>query len=233
MKPRTAIVTGANRGLGYETCRQLAQRGYRVILTSRNTEQGQTAADRLGAAGAEIFYHPLDVTRAESIQQLLEFTVRKFGVADVLVNNAAIYPDEGSDVLEVEMDTYRQTMETNFFGPLALCQAFIPLMIQQNYGRVVNVSSGAGQLESMVPNTPSYRLSKLALNGLTLMLAARVRNSNVLINAVCPGWVRTDMGGPHAPVSMEAGSDTIVWLATLPDGGPRGGFFRRRKRIDW
>jgi NAD(P)-dependent dehydrogenase (short-subunit alcohol dehydrogenase family) len=124
-------------------------------------------------------------------------------------------------------------METNFFGPLALRQAFIPLMIQQNYGRVVNVSSGAGQLESMVPNTPSYRLSKLALNGLTLMLAARVRNSNVLINAVCPGWVRTDMGGPHAPVSMEAGSDTIVWLATLPDGGPRGGFFRRRKRIDW
>jgi NAD(P)-dependent dehydrogenase (short-subunit alcohol dehydrogenase family) len=131
------------------------------------------------------------------------------------------------------MEVYRMTVETNLFGPLRLCQAFVPLMVQKNYGRVVNVSSGAGQITSMGRNTPSYRLSKLALNGLTLMLADSVRGSNVLVNAVCPGWVRTDMGGSSAPVSVEQGADTIVWLATLPDGGPQGGFFRRRQRIEW
>jgi NAD(P)-dependent dehydrogenase (short-subunit alcohol dehydrogenase family) len=173
------------------------------------------------------------VTNAESIQALHTFILKEFGAADVLVNNAAIYPDEGRQVLDVEMDIYRLTMETNLFGPLMLCKAFLPQMIQNNYGRVVNVSSGAGQIASMGRNTPSYRLSKLALNGLTLMLADAVRGSNVLVNAVCPGWVRTDMGGRSAPVSVEQGADTIVWLATLPEGGPQGGFFRRRQKIAW
>jgi len=233
-KPLTAIVTGANRGLGYETCRQLAQRGYRVVLTSRDPAQGQAAVERLSRdKGGDILFHPLDVTKAESIQVLHAFITEEFGAADVLVNNAAIYLDEGRHVLDVEMDVYRTTIETNLFGPLMLCLAFLPQMVQQNYGRVVNVSSGAGQIASMGRNTPSYRLSKLALNGLTLMLADAVRGSNVLVNAVCPGWARTDMGGPSAPVGVEQGVDTIVWLATLPDGGPQGGFFRRRQRIAW
>jgi NAD(P)-dependent dehydrogenase (short-subunit alcohol dehydrogenase family) len=124
-------------------------------------------------------------------------------------------------------------METNFFGPLGLCQALVPLMVRQGYGRVVNVSSEAGQMASITDDTPAYRLSKLALNGLTRMVAEAVKGHNVLVNAVCPGWVRTEMGGPFAPVSVEAGAETIVWLATLPDGGPHGGFFRNRQQIEW
>ena len=212
----------------------MQQRGYTVVLTSRDIAQGQAAVDKLRKDNrSAILFHPLDVTSAESIRALHEFITKEFGAADVLVNNAAIYLDEGRHVLDVEMEVYRMTVETNLFGPLRLCQAFVPLMVQKNYGRVVNVSSGAGQITSMGRNTPSYRLSKLALNGLTLMLADSVRGSNVLVNAVCPGWVRTDMGGSSAPVSVEQGADTIVWLATLPDGGPQGGFFRRRQRIEW
>lgn len=233
MKPRTVIVTGANRGLGFETCRQLAALGRRVVLTSRNTAKGQMAADQLQRQGGDVAYHPLDVTSADSIHQLRDFVVREFGAADGLVNNAALYLDEGRDVLDVDMEVYRLTLETNTLGPLMLCQAFVPLMVRQNYGRVVNVSSGAGQRASMAGDTPAYRLSKLALNGLTWMLADSVKGTNVLVNAVCPGWVRTDMGGPFAPVSVEAGADSIVWAATLPDGGPTGGFFRGRKPIEW
>ncbi len=232
-KPRTIVVTGANRGLGLETCRQLAALGHRVVLTSRDTAKGQTAAEQLRRQGGNVVYHPLDVTSADSIRQLRDFVVHEFGAAEGLVNNAALYLDEGRDVLDVEIETYRLTLETNTIGPLMLCQAFVPLMVRQNYGRVVNVSSGAGQIASMAGDTPSYRLSKLALNGLTRMLADSVKGANVLVNAVCPGWVRTDMGGPFAPVSVEAGADTIVWLATLPDGGPSGGFFRDRKPIEW
>lgn len=231
--PRTAIVTGGNRGIGYEVCRQLARRGYRVILTSRDMSRGLAAAEELQRAGHQVIYRPLDVRSLVHVRDLQHYVERHFGAADVLVNNAGIYPDEGRDVLEVEMAVYRETMDINLYGPLMLCQAFIPQMLGQAYGRVVNVSSAAGQIDSMSADTPSYRLSKLALNGLTLMLADSVRGSNVLVNAVCPGWVRTDMGGPAAPRSVAQGTDTVVWLATLPDGGPSGGFFRDRESIAW
>ncbi|MCK6626197.1 MAG: SDR family oxidoreductase [Anaerolineae bacterium] len=230
---RVAIVTGANRGLGFETCRQLAQQGYQVVLTSRDKAKGQAAAETLRRAGGSIVYHPLDVTSEESISQLRDFVARELGRADVLVNNAALYLDEGRDVLEVELEVFRTTIETNVYGPLLLCQQFVPLMLKQNYGRVVNVSSGSGQLSSMGSDTPAYAMSKTALNALTLMLAQRVKGRNILVNAVCPGWVRTDMGGVYAPRSVEEGADTIVWLATLPAGGPNGGFFRDRHRIEW
>ncbi len=230
---RVAVVTGANRGLGFETCRQLAQQGYQVVLTSRDEAKGEAAAEKLRRAGGSIVYHPLDVTSAESISRLCAFVVREFGRADVLVNNAALYLDEGRDVLDVELEVFRTTLETNVYGPLLLCQQFVPLMLKQNYGRVVNVSSGSGQLADMGSDTPAYGMSKTALNALTLMLARRVRGRNILVNAVCPGWVRTEMGGPYAPRSVEEGADTIVWLATLPDGGPNGGFFRDRQPIEW
>jgi NAD(P)-dependent dehydrogenase (short-subunit alcohol dehydrogenase family) len=231
---RLAIVTGANRGLGLETCRQLARQGYQVVLTSRDEAKGQAAAKALREAGGAVVYYPLDVTSQVSVAQLRDFIVRDFsGRADVLVNNAALYLDEGRELLEVELEIFRTTIETNVYGPLLLCQAFVPLMLKQNYGRVVNVSSGSGQLASMDSDTPAYRMSKVALNALTLMLAHRVRGQNILVNAVCPGWVRTDMGGPYASRSVEEGADTIVWLATLPDGGPSGGFFRDRQRIEW
>lgn len=231
--PKTAIVTGGNRGIGYEVCRQLAQRGYRVVLTSRDVSRGMAAAEELQRAGHQVIYRPLDVTSLGHVRDLQHYVRRKFGATDVLVNNAGVYPDEGRDVLDVELATYRDTMEVNLYGPLMLCQAFIPQMLDQGYGRVVNVSSGAGQIGSMAADTPSYRLSKLALNGLTLMLADSVRGSNVLVNAVCPGWVRTDMGGPAAPRSVLQGADTVVWLATLPAGGPSGGLFRDREPIPW
>jgi NAD(P)-dependent dehydrogenase (short-subunit alcohol dehydrogenase family) len=230
---RTAIVTGANRGIGLEICRHLARLDYRVILTSRDKAQGQDAAKTLPDIGGEILHHQLDVTNQESILRLRDFVVSHFGAADVLINNAAILPDSFGRILKVDVGKFRAALETNTLGPLMLCQAFIPMMRAQDYGRVVNVSSGAGQIKNMLNDMPAYRLSKIALNGLTLMLAKSVKNTNVLVNAACPGWVRSDMGGPRADRSLEQGADGIIWLATLPDGGPSGGFFRDRKPIPW
>ncbi len=230
---RVAVVTGGNRGLGLETCRQLAGRGYHVILASRDGARGEAAAARLRPGGRDVTPFRLDVTNADDIARLVHFIRAEVGRVDVLVNNAALYLDEGRDVLAVELDVYRETMEANVYGPLMLCQALVPWMVRQRYGRVVNVSSGSGQMTDMASDTPAYRLSKAALNALTLMVADSVRGTGVLVNAVCPGWVRTDMGGPHAPRSVEQGADTIVWLATLPDDGPTGGFFRDRQPIPW
>ena len=235
---RTAIVTGANRGVGREIARQLALLGYRVILTSRNEAKGkQTNAELKQESGPKIsgdlIYHQLDVTDPESIKRLRRFVTAKYGAADVLVNNAAVLLDQYGRALRTPQDIYCTAMETNLYGPLRLCQAFIPMMLKQNYGRVVNVSSGAGQVENMVDDMTAYRLSKLALNGLTLILADSLKDTNVLVNAGCPGWVRTDMGSPNAPRSAAEGAEGIVWLATLPDGGPQGGFFRDKQQIAW
>jgi len=230
---RTAIVTGANRGIGLEICRQLARLGLRVILTSRSETKGSAAVAALRENGVEILYHQLDVTDQESILRLRDYVISQFGVADILVNNAAILPDPFGRILKVNASKFRIAFETNTLGPLMLCQAFIPMMRKQNYGRVVNVSSGAGQNENMVNDMPAYRMSKIALNGLTRMLAISVKGTNVLVNAACPGWVRSDMGGPSADRSLAEGAEGVVWLATLPDGAPSGGFFRDRQPIPW
>lgn len=235
---RIAIVTGANRGIGFETCRQLGRLGYRVILTSREAAKGRAAAEALHREGAEVIHHPLDVTKAGDIARLRRFVLTKFGRVHVLINNAGVLLDEERSVLDVKLETLRTTMETNVYGALQLCQAFVPVMRERNYGRVVNVSSGMGQLAafdeySMSDDSPAYRMSKAALNALTRMVAAAAAETNVLVNSVCPGWVRTDMGGPTAPRSVTEGADTIVWLATLPDRGPTGGFFRDRRPIPW
>lgn len=235
---RTAIVTGANRGVGREVASQLALLGYRVILTCRDESKGQqTIAELKQKMGikipGEFIYHQLDVTSSDSIKRLHSFVISEYTAADVLVNNAAVLLDQYGRLLQTPLDIYRTTMETNLYGPMRLCQAFIPMMLERNYGRVVNVSSGAGQVKNMVDDMTSYRLSKLALNGLTLILASSVQGTNVLVNAGCPGWVRTDMGSPNAPRSAQEGAEGIVWLATLPDGGPQGGFFRDRQLIGW
>ncbi len=227
---RTAIVTGGNRGLGFETCRQLAQRDYRLILTSRDPALGQQAAGRLPG---EVHFHALDVTDAGSVEALYDWATLRFGRVDVLVNNAGVFLDRNQSLLDLPFETFQTTLETNTLGALRLCRAFMPGMLQQNYGRIVNVSSGMGQMDSMVDSGASYRLSKLALNGLTQILADAARPKNVLVNAVCPGWVRTDMGGPNAGRSLEVGAAGIVWAAALPDGGPNGGLFRDGEKLDW
>jgi NAD(P)-dependent dehydrogenase (short-subunit alcohol dehydrogenase family) len=228
-----AIVTGGNRGLGLETCRQLANLGYQVILTSRNAEQGAAAAGRLGQGGGQVHFHALDVTSDASVQQLYDHIMREYGTVHVLVNNAAVYLDEDQPILHLPLETFQVTLETNTVSALRMCQAFLPLMLRQNYGRVVNVSSGSGQIDEMHDDGAAYHISKLALNGLTLILAEAVRGKNVLVNAVCPGWVRTDMGGPNATRSVEKGAQSIVWAATLRDGGPSGGFFRDGNPLPW
>ena len=231
--PRVAVVTGANRGLGLETCRQLAELGYHVVLTSRDPAKGEPAALRLARGGLPVTHRALDVTDPKSVRALEQALEVERGGIDVLINNAAVLLDGDKSVVDVDPEVFPATLRTNLYGPLLLCQAFIPGMVRRGYGRVVNVSSGAGQLSSMKDYAPAYSVSKAALNALTRMFAAAARGANVLVNAADPGWVRTDMGGPRAPRSIAQGADTIVWLATLPDGGPTGGFYHDRKPIPW
>jgi NAD(P)-dependent dehydrogenase (short-subunit alcohol dehydrogenase family) len=228
-----ALITGGNRGVGLEICRQLANQGQTVILTSRDFDKGQHAAERLRQQSATIVYHQLDVTDNHSIEKLRAFVYNEFGRVDVLVNNAGVYPDQGVSVLDITNDTLRQALEVNAIGAWAMCRALVPLMIESNYGRVVNVSSGLGAITGMGGYSAAYKISKVALNALTRIIAQEVRPYNIKVNAMCPGWVRTEMGGPAAPRTVEEGADTAVWLATLPDNGPTNGFFRDRQPINW
>ncbi len=228
---KIALVTGANRGIGYEICRQLARMNMQVILTARDSVKGQIAVEKLGQPNVEFF--PLDVADSASVQAISEYVQSQYGRLDVLVNNAGIYPDEGVSVFDISLALLKETFEINTFGAFLTCQAFVPLMQKHNYGRVVNVSSGAGAITDMGGYLAAYKLSKVALNALTRIVADEVRRYNIKVNAMCPGWVRTDMGGANAPRSVEEGADTAIWLATLPDNGPTNGFFRDRQPIDW
>jgi len=224
--PPIALVTGANRGIGLEVCRQLAARGLRVMLTARDLSKAQEAARAVQSAG-DIVPVRLDVTDPASIRALAGEHV------DVLVNNAGILVDEDTAILDLTAEDLRATFETNVFAPIAVSQLLAPGMISRGYGRIVNVSSQAGQLTSMNTYAPAYSMSKAALNAFTRQLAAATRGTGVLVNSACPGWVRTEMGGPAAPRSVDQGADTIVWLATLGAKGPTGGFFSDRKAIAW
>jgi NAD(P)-dependent dehydrogenase (short-subunit alcohol dehydrogenase family) len=229
---RVALVTGANRGIGLEVCRQLAGRGLRVVLTARDPNKGQAAADGLIANGLDVTFLPLDVSDPAAAEAARVWVEGRYGRLDVLVNNAAVYLDDNVSIFDVPLSTFDKTLAANLYGPLHLCRAFVPGMRQRGYGRVVNVSSESGQLSTMGGYTAAYAISKTALNGLTRVVAAEAGQA-VKVNAVCPGWVRTDMGGPHASRSVAEGADTIVWLATLPDSGPTGGFFQDRRPIAW
>ncbi|HSK75981.1 MAG TPA: SDR family oxidoreductase [Thermoanaerobaculia bacterium] len=225
---RIAVVTGGNRGIGFEVCRQLAGQGLRVVLTARDEEKARRAAGEI--PGAVPFV--LDVTDPVSPGKLSTFLEESGGV-DVLVNNAGVFIDQDYGGVDIPMEIVQETLAVNVLGPWQISQAVIPFMKRRGYGRIVNVSSGLGAMSEMAGGYPAYRVSKLAVNGLTRILADELRGTGILVNTVCPGWVQTDMGGPNAPVPVEKGADTIVWLATLPDGGPTGHFFRERRQIPW
>jgi NAD(P)-dependent dehydrogenase (short-subunit alcohol dehydrogenase family) len=233
-KQKVAVVTGANRGIGLEISRQLAEKGVHVVMTARSRKKGEAACEALRKGGSSVEFMPLDVTDSGSVAALAAALDKKFGGIDILVNNAGILPDpKGALVMTEHVDTFRAALETNALGPLMLAQALAPLMKKRGGGRIVNLSSGLGQLEDMSTGTPAYRMSKTALNALTRMLAAELEEHHIKVNSMCPGWVRTDMGGKNATRSVEEGADTAVWLALLPRNGPTGGFFRDRKRIAW
>jgi NAD(P)-dependent dehydrogenase (short-subunit alcohol dehydrogenase family) len=231
---KVAVVTGGNRGLGLETCRQLAEAGAKVILASRDADKGEAAAAVLRRDGLDVTPYRLEVTDQTSIAKLASYIEEQFGRLDILVNNAGVFKDAGAaeaSALRSDPAIVQQTFQTNTVGPLMLAQALIPLM--RGSGRVVNVSSGMGQLAEMEGGSPGYRLSKAALNALTRILAAELKDTGIKVNSVCPGWVRTDMGGPNAPRTPRQGAETIAWLASLPDDGPTGGFFRDKQSIPW
>jgi NAD(P)-dependent dehydrogenase (short-subunit alcohol dehydrogenase family) len=223
-----SLVTGANRGIGREVCRQLAARGHTVLLTARDVAAARAAAADIPGA----LPMPLDVTDAASITAAASEVAHRFGKLDVLVNNAAISYDTWQRAVSADLSVVREAAETNLYGPWRLVEEFLPLLRVSEHPRIVNVSSEAGSLASMGGGTPAYTVTKVALNALTRMLAAELRGEGILVNAVCPGWVATDMGGPGGrPVADGAAS--VVWAAVLPDNGPTGGFFRDGRPLPW
>jgi NAD(P)-dependent dehydrogenase (short-subunit alcohol dehydrogenase family) len=226
------LVSGSNRGIGREIARQLAELGHHVIVTARDPNAaGDTAASLSDDGRLSIQAEQLDVADEASVEGLAERVRSNPGQLDTLVNNAGTMGEVGTNVANAPLDDAHLTMETNLFGAWRLIQAFIPLLRESRSPRIVNVSSGAGQLSDMNGGYPGYRTSKSAMNALTRILSNE--EPEILVNSMCPGWVRTDMGGAGAPRSVEEGADTAVWLATLPDDGPTGGFFRNREPIPW
>ncbi len=230
---RVAVVTGANRGIGLEIARQLAALDLTVILTARDRVAAEATAAHLGAPERSIVPRRLDVADQDSVDRFARAFRQEYDRMDVLVNNAGAYYDIFQQAVSADLRIVEAALQVNLLGAWRMCLVAIPLMRHHGYGRIVNVSSGAGAFAEAGGGVPAYRTSKAALNMLTVTLAAELRGSGILVNAACPGWVRTDMGGPAAPKSVEEGADTPVWLATLPDDGPTGGFFRDRRPIPW
>jgi NAD(P)-dependent dehydrogenase (short-subunit alcohol dehydrogenase family) len=231
---KIAIVTGGNRGIGHEIARQLMKADLLVVVGARDQVKVDSAVEALKAGGANVAGFPLDVNDTKSVRRFVEHVEKHHGAPGVLVNNAGVYPESTeAKVVDTPTSMWRETLETNLFGAVRMCREVVPLMRRLRYGRVVNISSGLGQLHQMGEGSPAYRVSKAALNALTRTLAAEVAGSGILVNSMSPGWVRTDMGGEEAPRSVEEGADTAVWLALLPSNGPTGQFFRDRKPIPW
>ncbi len=232
MAARIAVVTGANRGIGLEVCRQLGARGWTVGLGARSADKAGRAAAALAAEGHDVRPFVLDVADAASVSGAAAWAASELGGCDVLVNNAAIHYDTGARASSADLGTVREALETNVLGAWACAQAFLALLRASAHPRIVNVSSEAGSISEMGAGPPAYQVSKAALNALTRTLAAELRRDGVLVNAVCPGWTATDMGGGGGrPVA--AGAASVVWAAVLNDDGPSGGFFRDGRPLPW
>ncbi|WP_413173726.1 SDR family oxidoreductase [Anabaena azotica] len=239
MMQKIAVITGSHKGLGYAIARKLAQKeDIQVVLTSRKEQDGLAAQQQLLNENIQVDYHSLDVTSDLSVQQFTAWLQQTYGRADILVNNAGVNPTmqpEESSLLTVQMETMLSTFTTNVLAVARITQSLLPLMQAQNYGRIVNVSTEMASLSVMgsdyYPLAPSYRLSKIGLNGLTAILAKELQGTNILINAYSPGWMQTDMGGANAPFTADEGAETAVYLATLPEGGAQGKFFAELRKF--
>ena len=227
---KTVLVTGANKGIGFEIVRQLLAEGLRVFLTARNAAAGKEAASSLGG---DVRFLQMDVSDDASIQKGAKTYGELSDLLDVLINNAGIYPDENFDILTISREQLVETFQTNTFGPAKVTQAFLPFLKKSSAPRIINISSGYGEIGGLSDKVPSYCLSKLALNGVTIMLDQALRSEGIAVYAMCPGWVRTDMGGVNAARSVEEGADTAVWLATDAPQTLSGKFFRDRRAIAW
>jgi NAD(P)-dependent dehydrogenase (short-subunit alcohol dehydrogenase family) len=229
---RIALVTGANRGIGFEVCRQLARAGFVVLLSARDARKARAAARSLGSVG-RVDSLELDVADENSIATAASDVANRYHQLDVLINNAGIHYDTWETVETADIDgTVMEAITTNLLGPWRVAQAFLPLLRKSPSARIVNVSSESGSLAEMTAGPPAYQVTKAGLNALTRTLAGELRDSNILVNSVCPGWVATDMGGAGGRPVKE-GAAGIVWAATLPDDGPTGGFFRDGKPLPW
>lgn len=230
---RTALVTGGNRGIGLAVCRALGAAGMKVLLGARVRALGEAAAAALRAEGLEVRAERVDVAEDRSVAALRDRLAAAAERVDVLVNSAGVYPS-GALLGEGGRRDLRDALEVNFWGAVRTCRAFVPAMVRAGYGRVVNVSSGYGSFGEGLEGPAPYAISKTVLDAFTVKLAREIAGADdVKVNAACPGWVRTRMGGPEAPRSPEEAADGIVWLATLPADGPSGGFFRDRRPIPW
>jgi NAD(P)-dependent dehydrogenase (short-subunit alcohol dehydrogenase family) len=205
-----------------------------VVVGARDQAKCDQAVEALRKTAPNVAAFPLDVNDTRSVKRFVEHVEKQHGAPSVLVNNAGVYP-EATDAKVVDSSTaiWRETFETNLFGAVRMCREVVPLMQKLRYGRIVNISSGLGQMHQMGEGSPAYRVSKAALNALTRTLAGEVAGTGILVNSMSPGWVKTDMGGEEAPRTVEEGADTAVWLSLLPSSGPTGQFFRDRKPIPW
>ena len=225
MKSKIALVTGGNRGIGFAIAQGLLQKGYEVIITSRSLDKAQEAAKKLQPVG-KVIPIELDVTDDNSIEQAVETLNQEIDRLDILINNAGIYPDRDVNILTISRQLLASTLNTNTFGAIRMIQVLLPLLEKSQDARVINIASGYGQINGLSADVSSYCLSKLALNGATIMLAEALSSKGIVVNAVCPGWVRTDMGGESAPRSPEQGADTAIWLATEAFRNETGKFWR-------
>ena len=223
-----ALVTGGNRGIGFAICRGLLQAGFDVFLAARSREKGKDAIDKLSSESNSVHLIELDVTDDASIQQAVAQVRQQTDTLDVLINNAGIYPDGEANILTVSRGLLTKALNTNTFSPIVITQAFIPLLEKAITPKVINISSGNGQFDGISSHVPSYSLSKLALNGATILLADSLASKNIAVYAMCLGWARTDMGGESAPRTPEEGADTAIWLATEAGLAESGKFFRDR-----
>lgn len=235
-----ALITGANKGIGFETARQLAQKGIKVLLGARDEKRGLEAANILKSEGLDVEYVNVDVDNLETHKSVGNYIQENYGKLDILINNAGVM-EEPKPTSQLAVDVYRKVFETNFFNLIALTQTLLPLVRKSDAGRIVNLSSILGSLTTHSdPNSfiynfklPAYNISKTALNAFTVHLAYELKDTNIKVNSAHPGWVKTDMGGENAPMELVDGAKTSVWLATLQSDGPNGGFFHMQESLPW